>query len=132
MTVRPLALVLAAGLLTAGCGGTRTPEQSGGPNAVLGAGARASAYDPRTTPLECIRGTGLPAAIDGPDAIRVGAGPGAPRAVFAPDGGTAQGTQIRGDSQGAEVIGSALLFTNAGDDALLGKIEKCLGKIVGY
>ncbi len=132
MTARPLALVLVAGVLVAGCGSSRTPEQSGGPNAVLGGGARATPYDPRTTPLACMRAKGLPAAIDGADAIRIGAGPGAPRAVFAPDGGTAQGTQIRGDAEGAEVIGSALLYTNGGGDTVLGKIEKCLGKIVGY
>lgn len=132
MSARPVALAAVAALLVAGCGSTRTPEQSGGPNAVLGGGARATPYDPRATPLSCMQADGLPARLDGERAIVVGTGPGAPRAYFQVDGGTAQGTQVRGDAQGAEVIGSALLYTNAGSDALLKRVETCLGEIVGY
>ena len=135
MSARPTALLAtaaAAALLAAGCGGTRTAEQSGGPNAVLGGGARSTPYDPRATPLSCMRADRLPARLDGERAIVIGAGPGAPRAVFKPDAGTAQGAQVLGDAEGAEVIGSALLYTNAGSDALLKRVETCLGEIVGY
>lgn len=132
MSARPIALIAVAGLLVAGCGSTRTPEQSGGPNAIAGGGARVAPYDPRATPLACMKADRLPARLDGERAIVIGTGPGAPRAVFQVDGGTAQGTQVRGDAEGAEVIGSALLYTNAGSDALLTKVETCLGEIVGY
>jgi hypothetical protein len=46
--------------------------------------------------------------------------------VFTPTPGSAQADQIRAAAQGAEVIGSALLYPNQGSDQELAQIETCL------
>jgi hypothetical protein len=85
--------------------------------------------DPRThnpNRLACLHQHGLPAQLSGPTGIQVGALPAGPTIEFASTPGGAQFLQIQGKSQGAEVIGSALLYPNGGSDAELSTIEDCL------
>ena len=48
--------------------------------------------------------------------------------MFQPTPGAAQGEQIDGQAQGAEVIGTALLYPNQAPDELLSKVETCVAK----
>ena len=48
--------------------------------------------------------------------------------VFEPTPGAAQESQIDGQVEGAEVIGSALLYPNQASDSLLQKVEDCVAK----
>lgn len=87
--------------------------------------------DPRTAVtnhVACLRQDHLPAVKAGSTNLQVGPLPGGPTIDFAPTPGIAQGLQIEGQAQGAEVIGSALLYPNQGSDKELKQIESCLAK----
>jgi hypothetical protein len=58
-------------------------------------------------------------------AIQVGTLPQGPTIIFYPTPGIAEGLQIMGEEQGAEVIGSALLYPNGATGNKLTKIENC-------
>jgi hypothetical protein len=60
--------------------------------------------------------------------IQVRTRPSGPTIEFTLTPGDAQATQIKGQSQGAEAIGSALLYPNQASDALLNVVEKCVAK----
>ncbi len=102
-------------LTSAGCGSESKSGKAGpDPN------------DKRAVALACIRDEqGLPARLSGQKSIQVD-GPGGPRVEFLLSGGEAEGRQFQGDAQGAEQIGSALLFVNQADDEQLKKLETCL------
>lgn len=138
MRARHLAI---AGLLVlgvAGCGGqgTRSPSASGGNVAAASGGPAAApshataAYDPRSTPLSCMRGEHLKAHFQGANAIRFDGGSGAPQIVFASTPDEAVALQLHGQAEGAEVIGQALLFVHHAPESELKAIEKCLDKQV--
>jgi len=96
------------------------------------AGFRGKVDDPRTSVnnhLACMKQAGLPVSaltVSGDPGLQIGAAPAGPTVQFLPTPGAAQYAQISGNSQGAEVIGSTLLFPNGGSDAELSKIENCL------
>jgi hypothetical protein len=90
-----------------------------------------SVDDPRTTHIACLRGAGLALreyATAGTrlPAIQVGTVPAGPTIIFYPTPGIAQGLQLMGQEQGAEVIGSALLYPNQASDSELSIVEKCV------
>jgi hypothetical protein len=58
----------------------------------------------------------------------VGAAGSGPTVSFEPTPGDAQGVAIQGEAQGAEVIGSALLYPNQASDKLLSRVESCVAK----
>jgi hypothetical protein len=93
-------------------------------------GSHARVDDPRTKHVACLRADGLPVhlyrASGERPAIQVGPAPSGPTIVFEPTPGDAQGAQITGRVQGAEVIGSALVYPNAAPDAELSKVEACV------
>ena len=60
--------------------------------------------------------------------FQVDAPPAGPTVSFEPTPGDAQGVQIQGEAQGAEVIGSALLYPNQASDQLLSVVEGCVAK----
>jgi hypothetical protein len=99
---------------------------------VHAAGFRGKVDDPRTSVhnhLGCIKQAGLPVGnvtISGNPGLQIGAPPAGPTVQFLASPGAAQYAQISGSTEGAEVIGSALLFPNGGSDAELSKIESCL------
>jgi hypothetical protein len=112
----------AAVLALAGCGSTAVHSGPAG-------SSRGKLDDPRTAKsnhLKCMRDKGLPVQEVGQTGIQIGAPPAGPRVVFTPAPGSAQGDQIEARTQGAEVIGSALLYPNQGSDAELNQIETCL------
>jgi hypothetical protein len=114
------------------CGTTSKPE-AGTPAAKVK--SQQGLDDPRTTHIDCLKQEGLPVrreqiVVAGKTlkGFQVGTGPGAPTVGFEATPGTAQGVQIQGESQGAEVIGSALLYPNQASDALLSKVEGCVAQ----
>ena len=62
--------------------------------------------------------------------MRIGPASSGPSVVFEATPGIAQGDVLHGitSAQGAEVIGSALLYPNGGSDSELKKIEECLAQ----
>jgi hypothetical protein len=107
-------------LSVAGCGGS------------LGANhARGRVDDPATTKnnhLACLKAHHVPVARVGATRLQIGSLPAGPTIVFEPTPGVAQGDQIRGWAQPAEVIGSALLYPHQAPDSELKTIENCLAK----
>jgi hypothetical protein len=111
-----IAAACALVIVVGGCGG------SGGDPAAEGA---PDPNDKRAVALECIREEGLDARLSGEKSIQVD-GPGGARVEFLLTGGEAEGRQFLGGAQGAEQIGSALLFVNEADEDQLEKVEECL------
>jgi hypothetical protein len=96
-------------------------------------GSRGVIDDPRTARadrVQCISQHHLPVQKVGLDELLIGAQPTGPRVVFLPTPGGPQAAQISGTrgQQGAEVIGSALLFTDQGSEQELGALETCLAQ----
>lgn len=125
-------LSLAGGLAVfslCGCGLAAKPL-AGTPNLARTPGNHAKIDDPRAKHLGCMVRAGLPArpfmAPGGRPGIQVGALPGGPTIVFLSTPGAAQYAQIDGQSEAAEVIGSALLYPNLAPDKELSTIETCL------
>jgi hypothetical protein len=58
-------------------------------------------------------------------AVQMGTLPSGPTIVWYPTAGIAQGLQIMGQEQGAEVIGAALLYPHGTRGKLLVKVEQC-------
>ncbi len=114
------AAACAAALALVACGGSDEPARPGGK------GQPPDPNDKRAVALDCIvNKEGLQARLVGEQSIQVGA-EGGPRIEFLISGGEAEGRQFQGDAQGAEQIGSTLLFINDGDDEQLEKLERCL------
>lgn len=113
------------------CGSTTKPL-AGTAGIERAAGFRGQVDDPATSVhnrLTCIKQAGLPVnqqAVSGDPGLQIGAPPAGPTVQFLATPGAAQYAQISGSSQGAEVIGSALLFPNAASDSELSEIETCL------
>jgi hypothetical protein len=94
-------------------------------------GGRGRIDDPRTTKnnrVSCLRQARLPVQEVGQTGLQIGSLPAGPTVVFAPTPGSAQAQQIQAESQGAEAIGSALLYPNQAPDPELQAIEDCLAK----
>ncbi len=75
--------------------------------------------------MKCLRQHHVPVIEVGGTGLQIGFA-GGPTVTFEPTPGAAQGDQIRNRAQGAEVIGSALLYPNQASDAELTTIEQCL------
>jgi hypothetical protein len=115
----PAALAVAA-IALAGCGAITVQPRAGSRGRVDDAAIHSTDH------LACLRGAGLPATEVAPERIQVGSLPSGPTVVFTPTPGAAQAAQIYGQAQGAEVIGSALLWVHQGSDGELQTIEDCL------
>src|SRR5579884_2432867 len=111
----------AAALLLCGCGSAVKPPQG-----------RGKVEDPRIAAYsnyyQCLVSHHLPAQKVGRIEIQIGAPPAGPTVEFLPTPSAAQAAQIEGQAQyqGAEVIGTALLYPHAGSDPELSQIESCL------
>jgi hypothetical protein len=119
-----LALLLAALVLPAGCGGGATKSGAGTP-----AGAsHPVAFDPRNGPLGCLTANGIQAVKDPRETDKLDILPASSGAYiqFAATPPEAQGRQLRNEAPGAEVIGPHLLTVGSLSDAELNKIETCL------
>jgi hypothetical protein len=95
------------------------------------AGGRGAVVDPRTghtNYLACLRANRLAVSRHGTNRLQIGDVRSGPTIVFEPTAGIAEGQQIEGKAQGAEVIGAALLYPNHAPGAKLTVIENCLGQ----
>ncbi|HEY3727031.1 MAG TPA: hypothetical protein VGL51_07650 [Solirubrobacteraceae bacterium] len=124
-------LALAAGLAAislSACGTAAKPEAG-----TLKADTKShkAVDDPRKTHIKCLQQQHIPVAriqVGANPGLQVGAYPSGPRVVFEPTPGDAQGLQIVGQVQSAEVIGAALLYPDQAPDKLLKKVEDCVAK----
>lgn len=115
------AYVGAIALLVAGCGQAVNPAH--------GRGVLDSPLTTKTNHLKCLRNQHLPIQVTSPTSVQIGPLPSGPTVHFMPTPGAAQALQITGSTQaqGAEVIGSALLYPHGASDGELKQIETCLG-----
>jgi hypothetical protein len=113
----------------AGCG-IKAKPLAGTAHIDSASGNHAQVDDPRVKHAKCLRADGFSIreyrASGGLPAIQVGSLPTGPTILFEPTPGIAQGVAIVGNAQGAEVIGSALLYPNQASDDALSKIEGCV------
>lgn len=120
MRTRLPALLLACLSVAAaatGCGSDSTGSAaSAGPNP----------NDKQAVALDCIQGKQIPVQKRGDKGLQVGNPATGPRIDFFLTNGQAEGKQFGGDAQGAEQIGTALLYVRGGGEDLLEKIEDCL------
>jgi hypothetical protein len=85
--------------------------------------------DKRTAAMNCFEEEGIDARLDGDTDVVVGEGKGAPRIKFFLTAGESEAAQFKGEAEGAEQIGAALLYVNEGDDEMLEDVENCLGQL---
>jgi hypothetical protein len=117
-----------AAVCVAACGSSPKPE-AGTPGAITK--NRKNVDDPRKKHLTCLHQEHIPVrrvTIGGLPGMQIGVRPTGPTVQFQPTPGDAQGLQIAGRSQGAEVIGAALLYPNQASGKLLSKVESCVAK----
>jgi hypothetical protein len=117
---KAVAAACAGAMALSGCGSLAKP-----------AGGRGEAVDPRTGPpnyLACLRANRLLVSELGSNKLQIGQLPSGPTIVFEPTARIAEGQQIEGKAQGAEVIGAALLYPNHAPGSELTVIENCLGQ----
>jgi len=117
------ATVAAVGL--SACGTVAVKPSSGTGSAA----ARGKVDDPRTTHpnhVKCLQQAGFPISQSGPADLVVGTGKGLVHVHFEPTAGAAQSVQMQGADQGAEVIGSALLYPGQAPDSELTAVEHCV------
>jgi hypothetical protein len=125
-------LVLACGLmavLLSACGIQKKPL-AGTPHVNKAPGSHAKFNDPRKGREECLREHHLKGryydASGRRPAIQVGHLPSGPTVIFEPTPAFAEGLQIEGEVQGAEVIGAALVYPNQASSALAKIVENCM------
>ncbi len=106
------------------CGATSNPE-AGTISPTATTAGRAKLDDPRTTHVKCLLQANVPVTEVGRTWLQIDA-PGDPKVLFSTTPGAAQALQIDSQVQGAEVIGSSLLYPEQASDKLLTTIENCL------
>ena len=115
-----MAAACAGAVALAGCASLSKP-----------AGGRGHAANPATAGpnyLACLRANHLLVSERGSTRLQIGRLPSGATIVFEPTAGVAEGQQIAGKAQGAEVIGAALVYPNHESGAQLTVIENCLGQ----
>ena len=90
--------------------------------------------DKRAVALECLtEEKGIDARLDGDDGIVLNGDETGPRIKFFLTSGEAEGASFAGKAEGAEQIGSALLFVEPevreDTEALLEDVEECLSEL---
>ena len=113
-----LSLAALAVVAFAGCSLSSDSESSGDDEA-----------DKRGAAIACVTGKGLEAREQGKSAVTVDDPRTGPRIVFYLTSGQAEAAQFEGQGEGAEQIGSALLFVRDGTDDELEKVERCLNDL---
>jgi len=127
--VAEVALVAALAALVLSACGTSAKPVAGTPAAVTR--SHTNVDDARKKHLSCLHQDHIPVrrvTIGGLPGMQIGVRPAGPTVQFQPTPGYAQGKAISGDAQGAEAIGSALLYPNQASDALLSKVENCVAQ----
>ena len=85
--------------------------------------------DMRAAALTCLEDQGVEARLEGDEEIVIGQGADAPRIKFFLTSGESEAAQFEGRAEGAEQIGSALLYVKGGSDELLETVENCLADL---
>jgi hypothetical protein len=125
----PWPAVVVVAVAVAGCGAVRVqPTTPAGSATLASRGKVDSPITDMHDRLGCLQADHLTVQVVGPTKLQVGAAPAGPTIVFTPTTGTAQAEQIDGNAQGAEVIGTALLYPNQGSASELTSIENCLAQ----
>jgi hypothetical protein len=119
----------AMALLLSACGVKPKPE-AGTPHLNKQHGFYGVVDDPRKKHVPCLRADKLPfrqywTAQGHRPAIQIGSLPGGPTIVFYSTPGIAQGLQLQGQDEGAEAIGSALVYPNGASGTELTQVEDC-------
>ncbi|MGI8712048.1 MAG: hypothetical protein ACR2NR_02465 [Solirubrobacteraceae bacterium] len=120
-----LAVGLGAVCLSA-CGSTAKPE-AGSASAITK--NHKGVDDPRKKHIQCLQQEHIPVRrvfLDGLPGMQIDTRPSGPTVEFESTPGIAQGLAIKGQAQGAEAIGAALLYPNQATDNLLSKVETCV------
>jgi hypothetical protein len=113
-------------LALAGCGAVKVQPTTPSASAKLASRGKVdSPLSDMDNYVGCLRQDHLPVQVLSPTKLQVGAPSGA-TIVFTATPGAAQADQIDGSAQGAEVIGSALVYPNQGSGPELSGIEACL------
>ena len=121
--------LVAVALMLAGCGAVKVePTTPAGSTTIASRGKVDSPLTDMHNHVGCLKADHLPVQILSPTKLEVGAAPAGATVVFTPTAGAAQAQQIDGAAQGAEVIGSALLYPNQASDSELEGIENCLAQ----
>jgi hypothetical protein len=128
LPARRLALPVAlAALATAGCGAVDVhPKVPAGSPRLVSRGQVDSPLTDIRNHLQCIRDAHVAVTVVSPIRLQIDSAPTGPSVLFTPTPGAAQAAQIDGSAQGAEVIGTALLYPNQGSPGELTSIEDCL------
>jgi len=129
LTARLLVLALAAFGL-AGCGGSINlhPNSPSGSTTLASRGRIDNPATGTDNHLACLLAAHLPVQVISPTRLQIGPAPAGPTIVFTPSLAAAQGAQIEGKAQAAEVIGSAQVYPNQGSDGELASIGACLAQ----
>ncbi len=123
--VAVLGATLAA--VIAGCGSSAKPLAGQIPQTATTEG-HARIDDPRAQHVKCLRKHKLRVERVGETWLQIGTRPAGPRVNFAPTPGAAQELQIEGQVEGAEVIGSSLLYPDQASEKELKTVEDCLAE----
>jgi hypothetical protein len=128
LTVRRLALPVAlAALVATGCGAVNVhPKVPAGSPRLVSRGQVDSPLTDIHNHLACMRDAHVAVTVVSPIKLQIDSAPNGPTVVFTPTAGAAQAAQIDGSAQGAEAIGTALLFPNQSSDPELTAVEDCL------
>jgi hypothetical protein len=125
------AAIVVSALSLSACGISSKPE-AGTPKAI--ANGHKGLDDARSKHTACLQQAHVPfhdewRRVDGKllPSFQVGTAPAGPTVIFESTPGDAQGVQIQGEAQGAEVIGSALVYPNQASDKLMSVVENCVG-----
>jgi hypothetical protein len=130
MSLAKVAVVCAlTAVLVSACGIQQKPL-AGTPKIDKAHGFHGVVDDPRAKHTPCLRADKLHFREyrTGPQqlpVIQVGSLPTGPMIVFYPTPGAAQALQLQGEDEGAEAIGSALLYPNHASGSELTKVENC-------
>jgi hypothetical protein len=125
---RYLVLALAA-VTVGGCGAAKVqPSTPIGSSKLASRGRVDSPLTSMHNHVACLKQAHLAVQELSPTSLQVGAAPAGPTVVFTATPGAAQGEQIQGQAQGAEIIGSALLYPHQGSPSELTKVETCLAQ----
>ena len=116
---KSVAALAAAVLILCGCGAAVKPPHG-----------RGQVEDPRTEAgrLECLVAHHFPARKVGRTGIQIGPLPIGPTVLFEPSDAAAETRQVDGTAQGAEVIGTVLLYPHQASDTELNQIENCVAQ----
>ncbi|MFZ1994212.1 MAG: hypothetical protein WAU75_08890 [Solirubrobacteraceae bacterium] len=133
MSSAKLAAAVALSALSLSACGIPSKPEAGTPKAI--ANGHKGLDDARAKHTACLqqahiayRNEWLAVAGQRLPSFQVGTAPSGPTVIFEPTPGDAQGVQIQGEAQGAEVIGSALVYPNQSSDGLMTVVENCVAK----